>query len=536
MFPNSFCMPLPVPERARLWDAATIKDFGLPGEVLMESAARNALAVLKKNFNNLRDKRIWFFVGTGNNGGDATAMARMLKGQVADIQLIFAKPKERPPQDAGLQLDLAEKVGLSAVSADSLASAEPPDIIVDGLLGTGFAGNLRDPFDNLVKMINKIGRHAYVLSLDIPSGLDAVTGKPCPEAVRANATVSFDSAKPGLVLPEAKEFVGRLKVREINIPDFVKEKYPADIFLLSPNIRDLMPPLDPCLHKGKAGRVLIVAGSRGLAGAANLCALGALRAGGGLVTVACPGAIETNVRGGYPDIMTLPIGKSDTWEAGMAESIEHELGRFDSLVLGPGLGRHPGTGAFVREVLSFNIPMLVDADALFWLAQEKNLAGRLGDNHIITPHPGEMLRLLGEDCPEVKKGRFAQVRELASRFECVAILKGAATLIVSNKPEEITLVNPHISPCLAVGGSGDILAGIVGTLVSRHIPALHAAALGVYWHGLCGRLLAKEYPHRGNLPSEIAHHLPTTLNQWLCAPLLGRDYDLDATGLFLDEK
>lgn len=270
-----------------------------------------------------------------------------------------------------------------------------------------------------------------------------------------------------------------------------------------------------------------------------LAAMGALRAGAGLVTVACPRGIEPTLKSGYPDVMTMPLGDGESWNAAMASTLIERLPQFDAVVLGPGIGRDAGASDFLSALVpafakgrsgsktksapgvtphtdgNGGLPHFVlDADALFWLADNPGaLPGA-----VITPHPGEAARLLGKSISEVEADRLETVRELATRLGAAAVLKGPGTVICqASGPTPQVFVSPFAEPNLAVGGSGDVLSGIIGSLLARNLSPLLAACLGVYWHGLAGRLVSGEFPYRGNLASEIVQALPRALTEWLDA-------------------
>ncbi|OLN27652.1 NAD(P)HX epimerase / NAD(P)HX dehydratase [Desulfovibrio sp. DV] len=347
--------------------------------------------------------------------------------------------------------------------------------------------------------------------MDIPSGLDGVHGRPWPVAVTARATVTFEAAKTGLVTGEAAPYVGRLLVREIGIPRAVRERHACRAGRITPRILGALGPVSPTLHKGSAGRVVVVGGSRGLTGAPLLAGLGALRAGSGLVSVACPGAVEVSLKAGFPDVMTMPIGSGNHFCAADAPAVRDFAAGAGAVALGPGLGRHDDTAGFLDAVLPLPCPVILDADALYFLAISPELTGRIGPDAIMTPHPGEAARLLGTDIAGIEADRPAAARELAARFGCVAVLKGPATVVAT--PDGLVAVSPVIAPNLAVGGSGDVLSGLAGSLAARGLSPLLAASLAVYWHGRAGELLAAAYPARGNLASEIANILPQALTE-----------------------
>ncbi|MFP5239581.1 MAG: NAD(P)H-hydrate dehydratase, partial [Acidobacteriota bacterium] len=249
-------------------------------------------------------------------------------------------------------------------------------------------------------------------------------------------------------------------------------------------------------------------------GAPVRAAMGALRAGAGLVTVACPRGIEPTLKSGYPDVMTLPLGDTEAWTEAMADELLARMDAYDALVVGPGIGRDERTGRFLEKLAGRIPPAVWDADALYWLAgSPRRLPGS-----VFTPHPGEAARMLGLSIAQVEADRQASVRGLARLTGGTVVLKGPASAIADGAdPHGRVFLSPFAEPNLAVGGSGDVLAGVTGSLLARGLSPLLAACLGVYWHGLAGRLVSGEFPYRGNLASEIVQALPRALTEWLDA-------------------
>jgi NAD(P)H-hydrate epimerase len=356
--------------------------------------------------------------------------------------------------------------------------------------------------------MNMVGEECFVLALDIPSGLCGDTGLPRPEAVRADLTVAFHAAKLGSALPQAAPYVGRLVTRRIGIPRAACLAAPARQEVISEAVFGLLQPPARDLHKGKAGHVLVIGGSEGLTGAAQLCGLGALRAGAGLVTLACPRGVLTEVKAGLPDLMALPLGQGAHWSSGCLDELLPHVSRFDALVIGPGLGRSEGSAAFLAAfakaftqhfsmdmVKAWAPPCIFDADALYHLSQAPALMAELPKNAVLTPHAGEMARILGEGMAGLQADRPAAVRRFTTAHPQVLVLKGAGTLVGQDGRLRLC---PIAAPNLSVGGSGDVLAGVMAACLARGIEPALAACLGVYWHGLCGLHLSSQFPGRGN--------------------------------------
>ncbi len=508
--------PLPTPAEIAVWEKSTIEDFGLPGLVLMESASREALRVLQHHFGNLRGHSAILFAGPGNNGGDAFALARHLHNLDCKVLILHMKHKKEYTGECALQLAMIEQLGVacSYLPEYDIDLLPPIDIVVDGLFGTGLTGEIREDRLRWIKRVNRVGRNAFVLSLDIPSGINGVTGKPMPIAVKADVTVTFEEAKLGLFLPPAKEFTGELVIGKIGIPRFLKTKYPCKHVAITEKILQKIEAPNPTMYKGKAGHLLIIGGSTGLSGAPALTALGAFRSGVGLVTVASPEDLCPEIKNGFPEIMTLPLATGKKWNKECMETLAPHLEKFSSVVIGPGLGRSEGAHEFLREYMKTPHPRTIyDADALFFLAQDETLAAGLDINSIYTPHPGELAAFFDVTSEKINLSRITYATRFTERFPGTLVLKGAATIIASSQKEAPVYVSPFTTPSLAVGGSGDILAGIAGNLRGQGFSAIDTAAMAVYWHGLAGQKLLQDLPLRGNLASEIAHQLPFVIKE-----------------------
>ncbi|BBD07610.1 NAD(P)H-hydrate dehydratase [Desulfovibrio ferrophilus] len=516
------CIPLPTPYEMALWDQETISDFGLRQEVLMECAGRGCFDTLTEQFESLEGLRALVLAGSGNNGGDAFVIARLLADAGALVSVIHTGRKKRYRGAAATNLRLAQRMGLpmTYLSGPNLTEMTSelgtPDIIIDGLLGTGFTGELRGNAQHWINAINGLGQEAYVLAVDIPSGLNGENGRPQPVAVMADCTVTFHAPKLGLLMPGADVWTGEIIVHPIGIPGFIERSAPPTCALLTHGVGILAPLPDEAMHKGHAGHVLVMGGSPGLTGAPLLAALGALRAGAGLTTVACPRGLAMEIKAGVPEVMTLPLGKGDAWMAPMADDLLHHIAKFSALSLGPGIGRDERTLEFLDALLEQELPPLVlDADGLYWLAEQPELLGPNAPQTILTPHPGEMARLLGRSTADIQANRLQAAREAADTYGAITILKGAGTVIA--QPGGQAWLSPFSSPNLAVAGSGDVLSGLLSAMLAQDLTPLEAACLGVYWHGLAGERLANDYPLRGNLAGDIALELPQTLEELIDA-------------------
>lgn len=529
---------LPTPDEVREWDRMTHEDFGQPMVMLMENASRVALYALKNHYKLSDPKKILVLAGRGNNGGDGVALARHLHNKGHEV-LVYSVSKLEDIKPPFLDhYKMAKLSGVNFIDEDSVDPDQRPDllpglpdrwqdvdVIIDAMVGTGFQGSLRPNIINIIEVINKLKKNFFILSLDLPSGLNGLSGKAQPIAVKADLTVSFEAGKPGIFFPEAKVYTGKVVVSPIGIPRQVREQLPTSWKLISPRPGSWAKP-QSSLHKGKSGKILIIGGSDGMPGAPVLSALGALRGGAGLVKILCPQEMESFVTS-YPEIMIKGVGDGKVWGPSATEELIREIKVFEptAIVLGPGMGRNFGTFRTVEKVLSHPTrpPVVLDADALYFLRSEEKdrhlLEDYIGKDDILTPHPAELSRILPleffEDSSSKKVSYLQENRIKAAEFakkisHAVTIIKGAGTMVVQEK-KPIALC-PHDVPSLAVGGSGDVLSGLVASILAsdaleNKFSAFDAACLGVHLHATAGLIVAEKHI-RGNLAHETAKAIP----------------------------
>ena len=510
--------PLPLPHEMQQWDKQAV-ELGILPEILMENAAAAAFRQLSALCPRLAGKQVWLLMGSGNNGGDAACLARYLLDAGACPHVFHTRLLEHYRNETAYHLRTALTCGVPFLPVAALTETHlpHPDILVDGLLGTGFSGQLRDDARRLVSFVNELSPRPLILSLDVPSGLDATSGLPCPEAVKADMTVSFAAAKPGLMLPWARPYTGECHVGPIAMPAKVREEGPCSFRLLDGHTLTLLPAMTAASYKNTYGHIFVMGGRPGMCGAGHLAARGALRSGAGLVTAAMPAAGEDQVRMGWPEIMTLPLGDPGNrdWPAQLPDDLRQRLHQCRALVIGPGMGRGKDSHAFLAALLKEpERPACVfDADALMLLAGDPALLAALGPGDILTPHPGEAAALL--HCPgsAVQQDRMAALKALCAAVPAAVVLKGAGTLV--GQRDCPTGLSPLDVPQLAMGGSGDVLAGCTAALLARlqESPraAHQAACLAVALHAAAGRILARTHPHRGNVAGELADALPQAM-------------------------
>lgn len=502
-------IPILDSRQMRAADEAAIRG-GVPSARLMENAA-TALAEELLALDP-RWRRVVVVCGPGNNGGDGLAAARLLDARGLAVSVFTLQDPSLYRGDAAENASRGRQAGLLILSLSdqkvrrafrrSLAEA---DGIVDALFGTGLSRGLEGLASRVVSAINSARRP--VVSVDLPSGLSAESGRLIGPCVSASLTVAFAAAKHCHAFPPARERCGRLVVRDIGISRKILDRQKSPLRLIEEeDVRSLLPARPADSHKADFGRLGIIAGSRGKAGAAVLAARGALRAGAGLVTVFCPASIETVIVTALPEAMTraLPDRDGVLAEEGAAEMLK-ALREFDAAVTGPGLGTASGTVALLEELFSTRLPLVCDADALNSFPGRPQFFSRRAPT-VLTPHPGEAGRLLGRTSVQVQADRLWAARALAHKSRAVVLLKGAASLTAA--PSGRVTVNPTGTPLMATAGAGDVLAGALGAFLAGGMNAEEAAFAAAYLHGAAGDWLAASLADAGLLTSELADALP----------------------------
>ena len=482
-------------QQMREADRRTIQEIGLSSLVLMENAGRQAVAAVESLYPDLAERRIAVVCGKGNNGGDGFVMVRTLHQRGHDVSAFLVGPSSEVTGDARVNLDILGRLGLDVIEvADESAwelhvsEVTAHDLIIDAIVGTGLKDALRGFYQTIVADLN--ASDIPVVSIDLPTGMSADTCELIGEAVDAAVTITLGAPKLPLVLPPAEARCGEVVIADIGIPAEVIDTLdgPRIELLTRDWLRPLIEPRAVDAHKGDFGRVLVIAGSVGKSGAAVLAAQGALRSGAGLVTVASPRSCQPIIAASAAEYMTEPLDEtsSGTVDFGALEAVQAIAA--DVIVAGPGLGRGEGVSAFVRELLEKSgAPLVLDADALNAFAGEPAaLVGREGRDVIITPHPGEMARLVGCTVDDLQADRLGFASDFARTHQVTVVLKGYRTIIAT--PSGQIFVNPTGSPGMATGGTGDVLAGMIGGWLGQLLDAEAACRLAVYLHGSAGEL------------------------------------------------
>ncbi len=509
--------------RMRALDERAIHDIGIPGVVLMEQAGRGAVWIIEEaGWLGSRDDAVLLFAGKGNNGGDAFVVARvLLLAGYHQVKVALLAACDAISGDAKVNLDAFSRLGGQVEELldeagwqDLKPTLETYKLLVDGLLGTGLKSEVRGLYAGIIKAINQFS--GPVLALDIPSGLNADSGLPLGNAVKATATATFAFAKPGLFVYPGREYAGRVEIVDIGIPKaWANEEDEVAAQLLTADFcRPLLLPSPAANgHKGNRGHLLTFAGGPGQAGAGLLAAGAGLHCGCGLSTLALPATVAAHLEGRNPALMlaALPEVSNGLMKLPTEVELKKLCSGKTALSIGPGLGLHENAGALVATLLrDCALPMVLDADALTLLAGAPEILPQGRPQTILTPHPGEMTRLLKRKSRDIQNSRLASARELAVKWGVYVVLKGAGTVIAA--PDGSLSINSSGNYLLSTAGSGDLLTGIIGSFLAQGLTPLAAAQTGVFLHGLIAdRLLAAGFSH-GVTAVELGQALPETLS------------------------
>ena len=511
-------------------DQDTIEGVGIPGIVLMETAGSAIVRAIEQHYPTCQ--RIGIFAGKGNNGGDGLVIARQLAHVGRDVHLFLVSSPDSFTGEAEINLQIARNLGLcieeiltgTPLKHDTTNESPPLnhiascDLFVDAIFGTGLRGTVRDPIATVIDVINSLP--APILSVDLPSGLNADTGHPLGTCVRADRTVTIGLPKRGLLVHPGAEFTGRLEVIDIGFPEQVIDAQSIKVnWTTATQASQWVPQRPPASHKGTYGRVLVVAGSTGMTGAAALASEAALRAGAGLVTLAIPKHLNPILEGLLPEVMTLPLPETDAGSLSVSATsaiVEFSEKTKSVLAIGPGISQHPDTVALVQQLVrenreqALNLRMVVDADGLNALAQAPEVLSLLDREAILTPHPGEMARLTNTPVSTLEEDRIRTAQTFASEHGVTLVFKGAPT--VTSDANGNVWINSTGNPGMGTGGMGDVLTGIIAGLMAQGLSGERAAPLAVYIHGLAGDIVSERLGTHGLIASDVLKAVPEAIS------------------------
>ena len=508
-------------------DKRTIEGVGIPGLELMEKAGKGVAEVTKEMLGGTENNKVVIFCGKGNNGGDGFVVGRYLAQWGIEVKFFLTASKDEVKGDAKTNLKKALDLKLQIIevlSEKDIPPAIEAHLIVDALFGTGFDGEITGYIKDVVNRINSSG--IPVLSVDIPSGLHTDTGEFTGACIKAKRTVTMALPKIGHFFFPGKSMVGKVSVVDIGVPPKVVEEENIDLNLITEaEVRQIIPKRPGDTYKGTCGRVVLIAGSTGLTGAAYLSSLSSLRAGVGMAVLGIPETLNPILAAKLTEVMTKPLPdvrkKGILALRGLGE-IRELLKWGDCCAIGPGLGQHFETQELVRRLLSkLQMPAVIDADGLNAIAKDTSILKECKAPLILTPHIGELSRLNGVSISEIAKDRIKYSSDFAREYNCVLVFKGAPTII--SEPGGQTYVNPTGNPGMATAGSGDVLTGIIAGLLVQMLMLranedirkiiLDTALAGVFIHGLTGDLAKEEKGEMGMIAGDLVEKIPEALKR-----------------------
>jgi hydroxyethylthiazole kinase-like uncharacterized protein yjeF len=512
-------MKVATAEQMQELDRKAIETYRIPGIVLMENAGRGAAEVISRSFPDLHKKKIAIIAGKGNNGGDGFVIARYLLNQGISVRVYLLTDPKGLRGDAETNCSIFHRMKGEVVSVPSSKDyikvkrdLEKFDILVDGIFGTGLDAEVRGYYREVIDHLNTLQRP--MVAIDIPSGLDADTGKPLGTAIRASLTITFGLPKVGLLIPPGLDYVGKVKVIDIGIPRRLveEEKIPAYLLEKEEIQRWLSIPRYPDTHKGDYGHLLVIAGSVGKTGAAAMASQAALRMGAGLVTLAIPKSLNAIMEMKLTEVMTEPLPETprQTLSLRAFSAIVRLSENKKAVIIGPGLGTFKETQTLVLKLIkALDLPIILDADGLTALATQPKALPITNRSLILTPHPGEMARLVRSQVKEVLEDRIGLSRNFSQSHHVHLILKGHPTLISTPKGE--VFINPTGNPGMASGGTGDVLTGMIGGLVCQGFDILPSLQIAVYLHGMAGDEGAQEMGEKSLIATDVIEKIPVLL-------------------------
>ena len=494
-------------------DKLAVERYGIPEILLMENAGLAACRAMAEALEGLPGKTICVLAGSGNNGGDAFAAIRHMANQGARIKAFLVGSAAHLKPSAAMNRDICLKMGVEVQALEAERDWDKvqlvlrfADGVLDGILGTGFNGPLRESVERLIGLVNASGRP--VVAIDVPSGVNADTGAVASDAVRAAVTVALGLPKPGLLLCPGASYVGRLVVDGIGMPAaLLADKGIQQDYLDRELAAALLPARARDVHKGSVGRVLVVAGSRGMTGAAVLASRAVLRAGAGIATLSVAESLHDILEVKLTEVMTRPMPETEPGVLGLAALDELTLlsMEYDVLLLGPGIGRAEETGKLVRQLAAAaECQLVLDADALYAYRGHTEELKSLHQPPVLTPHLGELAGLLAIPVAELRADLLARCRRAARDWNAVLAVKSECTAVVY--PDGRAYFTSTGNPGMATAGAGDVLAGTIAGLWKQALPGT-APLAGVYLHGLAGDLAAA-YKAEGLIAGDILEHLP----------------------------
>jgi len=512
-------MKVATAEQMQELDRKSIENYKIPGIVLMENAGRGAAEVISKTFPDIQHKKVAVISGKGNNGGDGFVIARHLMNQGTMVKVFLLTDPRALRGDAETNYQIFYRMKGDILPLPSSKDyqkikkeLEKFDLLVDGIFGTGLDAEVRGYYREVIDHLNTLQKP--MVAIDIPSGLDANTGKPFGTAIKATLTITFGLPKIGLLISPGLDYAGEVKVIDIGIPKRLVDEERIQTYLLEGDEirRWVSTRRRPETHKGDYGHLLVLAGSVGKTGAAAMACEAALRMGAGLVTLAIPKSLNPIMEMKLTEVMTEPLPETpkQTLSLRAYSSILRLCENKSAVVIGPGIGTFKETQALVvKLVKSLELPMIIDADGITALSTQPKIFPLNNRNLVLTPHPGEMARLIRSTPKEIQGDRIGVSRNFAQSNHLYLVLKGHRSLIATPKGE--IFINPTGNPGMASGGTGDVLTGMIGGLVCQGLDILTSLQISVYLHGWAGDEVAREIGEKSLVATDILRKIPTLL-------------------------
>ena len=501
-------------------DHATIGEMRIPGLRLMENAGKAVADKIIEYFPNARS--IGFFCGKGNNGGDGLVCARHLIQQSLSAEVFLLSKSDELKGDAkanlSAYLNLSPKPILVEISNEeqlkqTVSILHNYDVLVDALLGTGTSGQIHGLTSLAIDVVNHTNKP--IVSIDIPTGLDADRGTTLGKCIKPVLTVTLGLPKIGLVTYPGAKHVGRLKIADIGIPEkVIRDKHLFLNWMTDKEMALLLPHRDPDSHKGTYGHVMVLAGSPGFTGAAALTSLSALRSGAGLVTLGIPSSLQSLMATKLTEVMTLGLPETPKhfFDINAEPIILDFLYKAKVLAIGPGISTNEQTMALVRRLIQVSPrPMVIDADGLYAFSQDPSVCKLAKVPLILTPHPGEMARLTHSTIREVQGNRIGVAQKFSKEYNVYLVLKGSRTIIA--EPGGQIYINSTGNAGMASGGSGDVLTGLITGFLAQGLNPLESCILGTYLHGSAGDIAADELTQFAMIAGDLITYLPKAIQQ-----------------------
>ena len=507
----------------RACDQHAVRTLKIPAIVLMENAGRGTVDCIESTFGPVCGKTILIFCGKGNNGGDGFVIARHLYNRGANVEVVLLGRFSELKRESKINFESIRMIAANCLndsmlrihsfkSIKMLNLLPKTDLIVDAIVGTGFSGDVREPYRSVIKWINKAD--IKVVSVDIPSGVNADNGEVKNVAVKAHLTTTMGLKKIGLITCGGASYAGKIEVVDISIPRMIVPNKVVKTYLVgSTDVKNILPDRPLGAHKHSVGKIFVIAGSQGMTGAAAMTAASAMRSGAGAVILGVPQSIYPIVAKKLTEVMVEPLPCTSEGSVSLEayDIIQKHICWADIIICGPGVSRNPGTREVIWKIVSeCEKNILIDADGLNILSEKISvLQNRKSGEVIITPHVGELSRLIGIPAVEIEKNRVDIARCVAKQFNLTLVLKGSPTVVADEDGN--VFINSTGNPGMATAGMGDVLSGVIGGLWGQGMHRTAASYAGVYLHGRAGDFAKIKYGEKSLMAMDVHNFVPQAI-------------------------